>query len=316
MVALMGFEIVGVGIAATLLLVGIGLAWASYYTGGGGVFDTVASIDPLWKVLDSTVLRIPRKLDSARLQVERHRHVTPGHVTEALKRIAPGQVVIGGLMQGLQFPSVQGTFAATAPMLLGTYEHELTETFRRLLATRDYDLIVDVGCAEGFYAVGLARLAPNARVIACDTDPDARAFCQQMAVLNGVKDRVSVTGTVTPDKLRGIVQQARRALILSDCEGYEKELFADMRGLERHDLIIEVHDHLANGLHLISPHLRTWLSADHTVSDVQGQDDLVKARQAVTICPAVAPFDLKTQRDLIQEHRAYFAGYWMVAEAR
>ena len=50
-------------------------------------------------------------------------------------------------------------------MLLGTWELELTEIWERILAN-DYSLMVDVGAAEGYYAVGMNLRKPNAEVIA------------------------------------------------------------------------------------------------------------------------------------------------------
>ena len=45
------------------------------------------------------------------------------------------------------------------PKLLGSYEAELSEVLEQIIA-HDYRLIVDVGFAERYYAVGLARRCP------------------------------------------------------------------------------------------------------------------------------------------------------------
>jgi len=52
-----------------------------------------------------------------------------------------------------------------APKLLGVYEQELHGVFAKA-AQRRYGAIVDVGSAEGFYAVGLARMFPGIKVYA------------------------------------------------------------------------------------------------------------------------------------------------------
>jgi methylase of polypeptide subunit release factors len=52
--------------------------------------------------------------------------------------------------------------------------------------------VIDIGAAEGYYAIGFARRLPAARVIASDLDPVARLLCWLLARRNGVGDRVSV----------------------------------------------------------------------------------------------------------------------------
>src|SRR5436305_1529663 len=72
--------------------------------------------------------------------------------------------------------------------LLGCYERELHGLIRRLVRTR-YRTVVNVGCAEGYYAVGLARRMPAATVHAHDTDPEARRLCRRLARANGLGTR-------------------------------------------------------------------------------------------------------------------------------
>jgi hypothetical protein len=56
--------------------------------------------------------------------------------------------------------------------------------------------IVNIGCAEGYYAVGLAWRLPNAKVDAFRSDPRAREFCAELARLNGVEARVRIYGLI------------------------------------------------------------------------------------------------------------------------
>ena len=57
-----------------------------------------------------------------------------------------------------------------------------------------YERIVDIGCAEGYYAVGLALRMPGTRIFAFDINEKAQAACRNLATLNGVSDRVTVGG--------------------------------------------------------------------------------------------------------------------------
>ena len=59
------------------------------------------------------------------------------------------------------------------PKLLGVYERELNPYIEQACAL-NFPLIVDVGAAEGYYAVGMALRNPSARVIAFEMDARAR----------------------------------------------------------------------------------------------------------------------------------------------
>ena len=66
------------------------------------------------------------------------------------------------------------------------------------------------GCAEGYYAVGMARLAPEITVYAYDIEERARIACADLAQRNGVADRVIVGGEFAPDGFEGLRRAALR----------------------------------------------------------------------------------------------------------
>ncbi|MCE9519160.1 MAG: hypothetical protein K8R87_06385, partial [Verrucomicrobia bacterium] len=103
--------------------------------------------------------------------------------------------------------------------------------------------------AEGYYAVGLAVRMPNLKVEAFDIDLRARELCAEMASLNGVADRVSIHGACVPEQLSAAVA-GQRALIISDCEGAELDIFNDtiVPQLAACDLLIEAHDFIVRGI--------------------------------------------------------------------
>lgn len=129
------------------------------------------------------------------------------------------------------------------PKSLGCYEQELHAPLATLLA-RAPDVVVNVGCAEGYYAVGLARLLPQARVHAFDIDAEAQRICGLAATVNGVGKRVGISGECTAADLGALAAAAARPLALLDCEGAEIDLIAAeiLPSLARCDLLIECHD--------------------------------------------------------------------------
>jgi ribosomal protein L11 methyltransferase len=83
-------------------------------------------------------------------------------------------------------------------MAFGTGTHETTRLC--LVAIEKYfagGSFLDVGTGTGILAIAAALLSPQARVEACDTDPDAIEIARENARLNGVAERVSFrVGTV------------------------------------------------------------------------------------------------------------------------
>ena len=126
---------------------------------------------------------------------------------------------------------------------------------------------LDVGCAEGYYAVGLALRCPAAHVYAYDTDPAALQACRDMARLNGVLERITLGAELTAHSLQAF-PFAQRALIVCDCEGCEGEIFSDeaIQNLARCDLVVELHT-------FIDPAIPTLLSErfrrTHTIDSVR-----------------------------------------------
>jgi len=104
------------------------------------------------------------------------------------------------------------------PKLLGSYERELHDYFH-LTFTKSYEIILDIGCAEGYYAIGLAKRFPGTSVYAYDIDGEARNLCLAMASRNDVESQLKLFDFCGPDDLIAATQ-GRQSLVVCDCEGY------------------------------------------------------------------------------------------------
>ena len=151
-----------------------------------------------------------------------------------------GAVIAGGPFAGMKYLDT-ATEGALIPRLLGTYESELHPHLTAIEAG-GLDCVIDVGCAEGYYAVGLARAMPGVTVYAYDTDENARARCAELAGMNGVADRVIVGGEFAPDGFEAFA--GRRALVMVDAEGAEVDILqpALSPALAGMNVIVETHD--------------------------------------------------------------------------
>lgn len=164
--------------------------------------------------------------------------VTP--ITEAIVS-RYGAVVQGGPFAGMVYiPELK----TVAPRLIGSYEAELHSILTSVVFQKSYDHIINIGCGEGYYAIGFALTVKSARVYAFDTYSRAAERCKEMARLNGVADRVIVSGECDIWQLCELTQ--KKSLLFMDCEGCELDLLNPelVPGLGQSDIIVELHDHL------------------------------------------------------------------------
>jgi|ERR1035437_5063199 hypothetical protein len=152
-----------------------------------------------------------------------------------------GLSVLDGPFRGMRYPQSSLASRNGIPILFATYELELHPVIEEV-ASKSFDSIIDIGSAEGYYAVGFATRTKSS-VIAFDCEPRERSFLRQMARLNGVEDRVHVRSWCSPHILEKLTT-GQRSLVISDCEGYELTLFQGgvLLALKNCDLIIELHE--------------------------------------------------------------------------
>jgi hypothetical protein len=135
-----------------------------------------------------------------------------------------GCIVAAGPFRGMRLvPDVSWGGGDVAAKLLGHYEAELHPVIERL-AIANFDQILNTGCAEGFYAIGMAIRCPTEHIIAFDTDANAQRVCSANCATNGVQERVSIGGGVDPDLLKQLTADVANRLLIVDCEGYEAVL--------------------------------------------------------------------------------------------
>jgi hypothetical protein len=185
-------------------------------------------------------------------------------------------LVQDGPFAGLRYAEAEACGSALYPKLLGTYESELHPLFCNL-DTSNYQLVVDIGCAEGYYLVGLGRLLPSVPLIGIDIDPAALDLVKKMAALNDIKkERLTLKHRFSVEDLAPLLPA--RSLVICDCEGFEEEIFtsSNMNIWRESDLVIECHDFIS---HRITETLTDRLRRTHTCQVVSTADSAVKVRQ-------------------------------------
>ena len=159
--------------------------------------------------------------------------------------------------------------SAYVPKLLGIYESELSLQVESICRRRP-TLIIDIGAAEGYYAIGLAIRNPQARVIAFEMESQGQAALREMAALNGVADRVEIRGKCEPQDLAAALGDTPSPIIVCDVEGYEQHLLdlTSAPALARAAILLELHDFIVPG---ITGQLRERFNGTHRIEHIWQQ---------------------------------------------
>jgi hypothetical protein len=182
--------------------------------------------------------RVLRRID--RVREGRILAVTAPASREYISRF--GLEVRHGPFTGMRYPrGLESDIGDLVAKLTGVYERELHGAIAEWLDA-GFEHVIDVGSAEGYYAVGLAHSMPGTVVNAYDIDPVARERCGAMAALNGVAERVVMGGECEPRGLADFPEDG--VALLSDCEGAERTLLdpAAAPRLRGWTILVELHD--------------------------------------------------------------------------
>jgi hypothetical protein len=165
-----------------------------------------------------------------------------------VRRIANGRV-LSGPFAGLQLELSPVSSRHLLGYVLGTQELELREVVESIVR-RGYATIINIGAADGYYAIGLALRLPSANIVGFEALTEHHAPLRRAAGANGVSERFRLEGFCHPADLTRELRAARNpALVIADIEGGEKHLLDPHKvpALRRVDLLVETHDALAAG---------------------------------------------------------------------
>ncbi|CAF4927163.1 unnamed protein product [Rotaria sp. Silwood1] len=254
-----------------------------------------------WAFTQSTVLRAAEfiKWQKHLIDEPKNRHKLNPVIENAIKSVFPTLIVKNGIFKGMKYPEAKSAGSTIFPKILGSYEKEIQPILEEI-CQKKYTEIVDVGCAEGFYAVGLAMRIPTATVYAFDVDEVAINLCKKMAELNGVGDQVILGSFCDAETLKNLPITEKR-LIVCDCEGFEKQLFTEdlIPFLAKDDLLIEIHD--MKDIE-ISTTIRERFAKTHKIETIESIDDIKKALNYSY--KELENYDLATRKILLAENRA------------
>lgn len=229
-----------------------------------------------------------------------------------IETISPQQMVLHGPFKGLKYPAMDINEDALCVKMVGDYEAQLHPVMEQVCQT-DYREVLDIGCAEGYYAVGFATRMHNTIVHGYDIDEASRQICQKTAILNGVADRVVLHEHCSEETLANFPFNGR-AFVMADCEGYEMELFkgAALENLKNCDLLIELHECFVPG---VTSTILSRFAPTHHIQIIRTTD------KPVTHYPELDALSEEEHQAALSEHRGGIGKYifmewaWLTAKS-
>ena len=245
--------------------------------------------------------RFPQVLEAYRAIANRirfRRRFAPLHRRVRAQLYGSGPIeVITGPFRGLKYYN-KVVWGPITPKWLGSYEQELQAIVEEIIAA-DYRTVIDVGCAEGYYAVGLAHRMPRTQVFAYDTDFISRRQTAALARLNGVEARIHLGQLCTG---RDITRHSRlHTVIICDIEGAERSLLDPVAcpALLNLDMLVEIHE--GNWPQSTLGLLKARFETSHAIAEVTAIDRDVWA--SLSGSEWSGKIDPALLREALEEHR-------------
>jgi len=190
-------------------------------------------------------------------------------VSNRLTRIYGNRILYGPL-KGFVLPKSSWWGGADrAAMIFGLYEIEVMQLL--LNKPYGYNTFVDLGAADGYYAVGLLKAKHFNNAYAFEISAKGRDVLALNAELNGVSQKLHIFGEATPKFYEVLSREEREStVILVDIEGAEFNLLSDnvFQQLNKAIFIVELHDFFFVDGGDKTNHLLNKSSATHRCTEV------------------------------------------------
>lgn len=154
-----------------------------------------------------------------------------------------GRVQTGPFKGMVIVPEVSWGDGDTASKLLGEYESEL-HFFIEEVITSNPDMVLNIGCAEGYYFVGMGTRLPGVKLHAVDVSPAAIKVTNTNALANAITNTNTHCGEINHTWLEDKCALPDNPFLIVDCEGFELELLDPTKvpALTKSTMLVECHD--------------------------------------------------------------------------
>lgn len=149
--------------------------------------------------------------------------------------------MLSGPFRGIRYGR-KAVGSVLAAKIFGTYEMELWPIWNEIIKTKPSS-ILDVGAAEGYYAVGFSVRIRNCKVIAFEQTAQGREQIKNNARKNRCLTNMKILGKCTAKSLKEAVFRYAPEFMIMDVEGAEKNLLSgpNIKYLNKTNVIVELH---------------------------------------------------------------------------
>jgi len=186
------------------------------------------------------------KLKKFKMDQDYQREIKNKYELKIIKEVFDNEYVVrNGPFKGMLYIK-NSAGSQLLPKILGSYEEPIQHWIKKII-NKKYDKILDIGCAEGYYAVGFARSCSRTEILAYDISPDAILLAQKLAKINNISN-IKFKNECNHEELEK--QCDKNVLVFCDIEGNEKELLDlnKVPKLKQVDLLVETHDFCVPGI--------------------------------------------------------------------
>jgi hypothetical protein len=186
--------------------------------------------------------------------------------------------------------------------ILGLYEKEIQDLIVEIQEKEEYKTFVDIGGADGFYAIGSLVNNLFKECIVFEASKKGRESIFNNAKLNSVEDMISIQGVATDSAVLRLSSNINHSLILCDIEGGEFKLFSNklLEELYPSNIIIEIH----RGSKEDELDLEKRASKLFTINKV------IQAPKSLHIFNELKNFNDNNRSLLLSEGRSYVQEWW------
>ncbi len=183
------------------------------------------------------------------------------HIESKLLALSGGRVLSGPFKGMTYVPNTVNS--ALGPKLLGSYEMELHAVVESIIAGR-FECLINIGAAEGYYAVGLLTRCSSSRVVAFESSVRGRRLLSQLASANRVGGRLEIRGRCGLAELVDVLRDGQNTAVVCDIEGAEQEVLDPtcVPQLRHATVLVELHEFKRPG---VSTLIKQRFSASHHV---------------------------------------------------
>ncbi|MFH1188282.1 MAG: hypothetical protein V1652_00350 [bacterium] len=191
--------------------------------------------------------------------------------------------------------------------LIGSYE-AILHPHINMFKNKDFDTILDIGSAEGYYLIGFGIMFPNAHLVGFEIEEDGRNLSDKMYQKNNLKNKITLLGEATKENVSSFITS--KTLLICDCEGGELDILDPKTFptfLDIDTAIVELHDFIRPGIKKV---LIERFEDTHSITIVP----------FALANPKEFPFfaDIKNKKDLyeLRRERGCQEQEWMILEKK